>query len=214
MSYEAAILPDFNNLSPIDEYWIGYFRADGSLSIGTAQFGQSRPEPVYAFAEYLGLPRERVRISKVPSRSEPYFVYSLSSVGLGLLYRNNNVKDLSIDPKFFSSLHFWRGLIDGDGSVRIHKYGAPHLVFCGSHQDVTEFSLLCLRTTGFQPKVGKHGSIFQTGLSFDRAKHLTGLLYDGQYSALEYKQERAKKVAQVPWTPRWAKIKESINVKA
>jgi hypothetical protein len=203
----VSYVPDPDNLSEVDRYWVGYFRADGCISkqTGTAMFAQSTKEPVAGFVSYLGLTEERCRhftySAQPPSRSErkTYQGYRVSSLPLGRIYSALGVKTLLTDESLYDDLDFWRGMIDGDGCIHHSKQGVIVLSFCGVLYEVDKFADFCHKLFDKRPTVRPNHSIFQTGVGGDKAKYLCRLLYSGKYSALPYKRSLALLAAGLPY---------------
>jgi hypothetical protein len=87
--------------------------------------------------------------------------------------------NVGCDPRLQNSPDFWRGVVDGDGTVALGKKG-PLIKLGGSENLVKNFSDLCGDLTGFWPRVGDCRSIKVTGFgSFRAAKVIRWLYYDG-----------------------------------
>lgn len=203
MSY----LPNPANLSEVDRYWLGYFRADGCISkqTGTAVFAQSTKEPVAGFVSYLGLPEERCRYytysAQPPGRPErkTYEGYRASSLPLGKMYSSLGVKTKLVDESLYEDIDFWRGMVDGDGCIHHSKQGVVIVSFCGVAYEVDKFADFCLKLFDSRPTVRPNHTIFQTSVGGDKAKYLCRLLYSGKYSALLYKKDLALLAAGLPY---------------
>jgi len=197
-------LPDPDNLTPIDHYWIGYFRADGSLSNGGGQFGQIHREPVEAFVQYLGLPVERVKAYKNSSvKSKDYWVYSMGYTAIGRVYRSMGVKSQLQDSSLYHSPHFWRGMVDGDGSISKPSARTQSLSLCGNFEDVTKFAEFLEPHVGLLSTVFPVKSIFVTRVWGDRAKTAACVLYKDQFSALLYKRQLAELLINMSYSDRY-----------
>ena len=91
---------------------------------------------------------------------------------------------------------FWRGAIDGDGTVGMHRDGKfPFLGFYGSKPLVTQFSRY-LGTIGTkrEPSVRPTGSIWCCTISGGHAAEAVRHLYDGCAVALDRKMAVAERV--------------------
>lgn len=204
----------FNDpLSDRDLYWIGYFRADGCLNRGPystqAIFAQKHKEPVEAFREYVGSDNE-VRFTNRESNfgANPMHVFSTASIGKRL--DELGVKTM-LRPDIYESLHFWRGLLEGDGTVTtITNRGVeyPSLTWAGRLEDMERCADWITNTLGRKrPKVGAARSIFRVGIVGMPAQNLTRILYEDQYSALGYKREAAEKI--LAWKTRQPNMTKS-----
>lgn len=191
-----AYLPDPQNLTDVDKYWVGYFRADGSLSSMTAQFVQADQLVVQEFCRYLGLPEDRCREYRATAvkGGQQFTHYRMTYAPLYRVYFTLGVKSQLTDQTLVDSAHFWRGLVDGDGSLGIRKDTATVLRLCGTLEDVEAFSKFCHRhLLSFKPAVTPTGRIFATGVTGDKARYISRLLYgQGGYSANRKKSELAR----------------------
>jgi hypothetical protein len=204
MSY----IPDLSNLNDVDKYWIGYFRADGSIyqtTFGrTARFAQVHRQPVLEFVRYLGLSDLRCLTGNYTATlpqnksKKSYTCSYASSKAIGVVYDKLGVKEKLQDDRLYQDRHFWRGMIDGDGCIHLmpSRNDAPLLIFAGSLADTEQFSLFCKQIAGQQPAVRLHSSksIYESRVSGDRARLICRVMYRGQYSALEHKRLLAERV--------------------
>ncbi len=197
-------------LTEQDLYWLGYLQADGCMvskigeeyrpglfrkTGGYLTFAQIYKEPVVALHEYVkaeGKVRLKIRDTNfiknhemyLFSSSKPY--YTLKDLGLKKQLRQD----------IYASPHFWRGMLDGDGSLgmyRTTKYNwiYPSLTWCGNEYDMNKCADF-VESCGFKrPKIGKARSIFRVGRNGNPALELVKALYDGNYNALSVKKERA-----------------------
>lgn len=80
-------------------------------------------------------------------------IKSLNDLGL---YRDKSFSATALAIRKDLERHYWRGLIDGDGSVTIaspNGFKALRVNFLGTKSLVDAFSQFCLQITGFSPKV-------------------------------------------------------------
>ena len=190
----------FNDpLSDRDLYWIGYFRADGCLVTRSydvqAIFAQTHQAPVEAFRRYIGADNE-VKFSERESNFGPNPMYKITSAKPGPALLALGVKT-ELRSDIYQQAAFWRGLLDGDGSVGIiynRGYPYPSITWSGRLEDMQHCSEWVAKTLDRKaPKVGVARSIFRVGLVGTPAFNLIKLLYENQYSALPYKVEAAAK---------------------
>lgn len=156
------------------------------------QFSQVIREPVEALLNYIE-GEGKVRIVEQETKygfvrafvigsSKPY--YRLKELGVKGVLRQD----------IYESKHFWRGLLDGDGSIGMTKNQGkdyPVVAWSGNHQDMVKCSEWVASLGLRQPKVGACRSIFRVGLNGEPAAYLAKLLYAGEYSANSEKQARA-----------------------
>lgn len=202
-------------LSPIEEYWVGYFRADGSISRpGTRQamaiFAQARFHPVREFANFIG--QRSVGSRLVRTNLGVGMMHKVTSTGAGLALDKLGVKN-DLLPEIYESRHFWRGLLDGDGCLGVYrrpsgrKWALVNLT--GSLNDVTRLGEYFRSVTGRNyTKIVAVSGAFRISFSGNAAKFLVNLLYSGEYSANIQKSMKAHAIIQLPtatntcaWSP-------------
>lgn len=197
-------------LSDLDLYWIGYFRADGCLSERSygisAIFAQKHKEPVEAFRKYIGAENEVIFTERESNfGSNP--MHKITSTKPGRLLKELGTKT-DLRPDIYDQAAFWRGLLDGDGSIGLVKNRGllyPSIVWSGRLEDMERCSKWVAKTLNRKaPKVGAARSIFRVGLVGTPAFNLIKILYENQYSALPYKAEAAAKALE--WKIRHEKM--------
>lgn len=187
----------FDNSSSVVNYVIGLFQADGSnypqrgrLSI---TLKSSDAYLLLSVAEHMGCPGKRLCRNKVGGSLLEIYDRRLSS---GLAARG------VVSPKTFSARtpadllfdrDYWRGVIDGDGTLCTAKDGRRILSLVGTKVISTEFLDFC-RSCGLGEgrSVNRHKSIWSSGLSGDEAMIMASILYDNSGLALARKQNTAR----------------------
>lgn len=181
-------------LTPDELYWCGLVHADGSIRMDrmSVSLFQKDRHVVDEWLRFLG---QDSRVTYVGREcgfgwSEGYG--ATSKVGVQQLL------DLGVKgepaPELYASRHFWRGLIDGDGSVYLNKRGQnPQVWLCsGKPRDVAAFSAWVgglFDYAGPKPYFGKGGWYACVGSGKGRA--LAVYLYKDSYSAVPKKQDLA-----------------------
>lgn len=192
----------------LDEYWLGYFRADGSLhhSYGGI-FAQARFNPVLEFAKYIG--NEQKITSKAQMTNFGFYVYHRARVPALIakrLYSIGTKGDL--DPSLYESKHFWRGMIDGDGCIKRYNKRPPDkwdpgLGLVGNQVDVKAFSDFVARLLSCgSPKVfhNSRSNVFAVDISGNKAKYVLHHLYEKEFTANIKKYARVKEILDRPWS--------------
>lgn len=186
-------------LSDDEEYWVGYFRADGCITrhknnkYKSAQFAQVERFPVAELAKFIGregCEREYHRDTNFGSCT--YYMVSSSAIAYPL---DNLGAKTVLDPSLYLSSHFWRGLLDGDGSVKSAGKAYATIDWNGRLEDLTQLKIFIETTTG-QPsqKIHNHGSIYRLCMGGKKAMWMLRFLYENQYSANLLKSARAFKL--------------------
>lgn len=194
----------FERLGEKEMYWLGYIRADGSLSQSHTglirfAFSQKEKEPIFELAAFLNQPEPKF-YSGLKTTFGPQSIYQFSFSGIipkKLL--DLGVKAIALPELFHDSVDFWRGMIDGDGCVtwaKAGKYRYPRISLVGSYEDMSLFSTFVGNVLGCKgPSVGKSNSIFQCQVGATKAAILASVLYEGRYSANTKKRNMAKEIA-------------------
>lgn len=197
MSPEAQSFLD--NLTSEDAYWVGYLRADGYIACTKGHnnhvvaFGQVVEEPVQAYANYAQAKRS-VRLGKTPTGGYPNSkpAYFIQSANRARIYVELGLKTENLPQAFFDSPHFWRGMVDGDGTVAIYNKKAV-LQLVGTKFDMVKFTEF-LESRGIVASVYPLHSIFRVIFSGNKALAAIRVLYENGASHLSYKRETAQRV--------------------
>ena len=204
----------FDNIdTPSKAYWAGFIAADGcvlsrrGISIGLALIDKDHLELFKKDIEFTG----PVRILTSSVRHRPDTSYALIKISRAAL--SDSLTKLGITPnKTFSyspretlshippglHTHFWRGMIDGDGTVswtKTHKSypgGMPEISLAGTFDTCQLFIDFCNSLgvhTAAKPRKTK--SIFSTSLKANKAFFVISALYGAEGPFLERKKGKA-----------------------
>lgn len=194
-------------LSDREEYWIGYLRADGCIyrkpGGKIVVFCQKHREPVDAYAQFIGAVRPVSRYTQTTSHGTADMHRIASAKYAARLDEIGTKTDL--DSRLYESRHFWRGLLDGDGTLGMFINGGkpyPAISWCGFQRDMEALAPWIAKLLGTKaPKVSTTPCdvLFRVGLGGRKAKYLAQHLYVGQYACLGYKREAAAAMAK--WEP-------------
>lgn len=116
---------------------------------------------------------------------------------LGITYRKSLSENIPTLPKVFMS-DFIRGIVDGDGGIRIDKKGYPNLMICGGEKVMRFIQRHFLRRFDIYSKVSKRTTnkdgAFLCNIAYkcNSAKVLLKYLYDGAELYLDRKFNIAK----------------------
>jgi hypothetical protein len=165
-------------------YFVGLMLADGwvypmdnqETQIGIIQKGPSGQKILSTLAEYFGWdtkPYKKVVDGKIYWRVQIYSNKKAKSWAT-LNVVPNKTHEVEAPEKFKNSRHFWRGIIDGDGTIGYQK-GCPRVrLSMGSEKMVRQFRSYCsyLPTRAKVRKIGEddwrigfHGNYVETLLS-------------------------------------------------
>lgn len=203
-------------LSDEEKYWVGYLRADGAILRRPSKsetaplrvqkvlaFGQKHREPVEELAQFLG-DGNTIHVQEYKSFDRPTTMFVLHNFKVGYALDELGLKT-DLNPILYTSYHFWRGLMDGDGSVGNYvrkRTGliAPSLSCSGSEIDMTLFAEWIGSLFSCKPPSVHSGVNHRVALGGSKARAVALYLYEGEYSALKYKQEIA--LAMKDWKPK------------
>lgn len=193
----------FDSVSEESAYWIGFLIADGTITVPTPK----QPTPsvrlqlavcdlghLEKFRAFLGSTHKisQGKTSKgtqaaVLAINSWKLVTALHSFGV-VNKKSHTAKVIGLE----SDRNFWRGAVDGDGSIWLSKQGRACLSFCGSRAMVEQFiNFVRLHAPACRVSVCRNGPIYKTGLTGRYATKMIDVLYSGCSVALARKQQRA-----------------------
>lgn len=161
-SSEAKRLPVdeavFDNPGPEGRYWIGFLMADGcvvergaspDIKLGLAYADLAHVE---AFRSFVGSSHKIQRIDRdIPTDffGRTYIKHGRASISFTSRRIADALAKFGVVPRKSKTARvrggleydadFWRGAIDGDGSVGWHRPNFPYVAFCGSEMIVSQF---------------------------------------------------------------------------
>lgn len=187
----------FINLTPEDLYWLGWLASDGCVDRRLSghwrislELKASDYSTIKEAALYLGAKEPKYRESKnswaIAVQSN---ILARRLINLGITERKSNT--LLVVPELANKAYFWRGVLDGDGSIRENNRNLEVALYSNSPGFLEQFKL-------FYPdcKIQPHSGSCLKAISYcGDARRLLRRLYDGSYShlALERKQPVVRK---------------------
>lgn len=128
-------------------YWVGFIMADGCISrdktsdsrrlrVNLKTTDADHLRRLRSFLQYEGQVATRdngrycaleINSARLAASLRRYGVVERKSCGASVIHLNTN-------------LHFWRGLIDGDGTLYLYKNMYPALSLCGSEAILNQFA--------------------------------------------------------------------------
>lgn len=123
--YRPPSLEAFASLTPSSEYWLGFLMADGCVS-GSREtilvLHRRDADHVREFARFVGCDDRPL----APANQGAGVRLAIGSVGLarqlvtyGLAAGRGRDHDIPVQHELAESPHFWRGVVDGDGSLKV-----------------------------------------------------------------------------------------------
>jgi hypothetical protein len=196
-------------------YWLGMLLADGCISQRTAKSGkiyhililglkEEDSGHVDKFANFMGT-SSRGRLFKVNSLYGATKVY-LIQISIRDMYKRLNELGIvrqktyvnqHVSNEVKNSRDFWRGVIDGDGTITDNNPSKhPVVAVCGTRLLVEDFTNITEIVVGKRPTVGAIKSIFRASLSCTKAKEFLSWLYYDDCVALSRKEKTARRILQ------------------
>ena len=200
---------------PAAAYWVGFLMADGCVTQRPDSnsfqvvlvLAEKDAAHVQKLADFVGSKNKILDVSKIHSGVRKWYKrFAISSKEVatdlaryGILPRKSltaKVEVLEDNP------HFWRGMIDGDGSLMIHtSYGgtqSPQASLIGSLDCVTQFCQFVNTRTDSSIKPRKAGKVFDALVTGWAAYNLIRILYGScdETTSLNRKREKADHILQ------------------
>lgn len=195
-------------------YWAGLIAADGCLSVKKGKYRTYNQVVIYLagddglhIQDLFNFMKSSYKIGKRDISGSKWVNKNLHQYG-GVFWsdaawawlQGHGITErksltLKVSPLLANSIDFWRGVIDGDGTVNFAKNrGAdyPHIGLGGSEDVVQQFQEFITFHLGVTPKIGTCRSIYRVAMNGQPAQDLIRLLYDRPGPALPRKAKSAK----------------------
>lgn len=192
----------FDILTPESAYWAGFLMADGNIFYqkgckAKLSLGLSAKDRVHVekFRSFLGS-SHKIYYNK--KNNSVMLVVSSQEIAdalaiYGIIPRKSLIAKVS--PALANNRDFWRGEIDGDGTVAIGKDGYPRISLWGSYSLMAQFSRFI---RSYEPKrkatVCQRGNIAMVGLHGKCALPILHILYDDAEVSLDRKATKANEI--------------------
>lgn len=199
----------FSEVTEESAYWIGFLMADGcvfgnnlvKLSLATVD----RPH-VEKFRDFLGSGHkvsDRPNESSYGGGGEMISVIQVKSKSL--------VSDLAcfgVTPRksrtatvigLEDNSDFWRGMIDGDGTIGVDEDGTPRITLYGCSPILGQFAGFVRSFTGTRLSVTPHPTVRRVGMAGRTALDVIRRLYLGATVSLDRKQAIADQIIASEW---------------
>jgi len=191
----------FDVLTPDAAYWCGMLFTDGTVRHRPSE----TPEVALVLTASDRAHIEKLRtflgsthaITDIPRRpvgryiSQPACSYSVRSRQLADRLCALGRYEGSLDPQLARSRDFWRGAVDGDGSIH---HDRAEIRLAGSLRLLTYFAAFVGEVIGRVPNVNPNRMIYNVGLACAPAESVVRVLYAGATTALTRKADVAAKI--------------------
>jgi len=207
--YSLPDLSAFAEISAESAYWLGFLMADGCVTPRQVILVLQERDESHAreFLDYVGCadrpsrPANRGRGVRVVVSSVPL---ARQLMAFGLMAGRKPLA--AVGPELARSPDFWRGVLDGDGTVKMATNGGmPQLSLVGYPKLISQFSsfLSQVFADGYTPRPYRHSqsaAVRLVSTSGRRAQAALGAVYyHGARFALPRKRARADAI--VGWEP-------------
>lgn len=205
----------FDLTRPFDAYFFGFAEADGHLCETTRNRGRLTIELAAIDEQFLVMLQQRLPVKSTirhrmrttnfsaAHRSVALTIShlsarrSLTSLGFPIGAKSWNIAP-PIGP--YSTIDYWRGIIDADGSLGLTGAGFPFLsLVTVSEQLASAYFEFCNQVVGYRPRPNKNqrDSAYNICLSKEHAIEMARLLYlsNSDAFAMQRKLERAHKIS-------------------
>lgn len=194
----------FEVLTPQACYWLGFLFADGCVSYRPGHLPQISVGLAARDREHLDSLRSFLgsssRIS-APSRTHRSCQFSVRSQQLAKRLIMLGRYEGTVDERLTGSRDFWRGVVDGDGSLGIYRRSKtrtssfPQFRLVGSRRLLESF-VEFLQDNGIHGlSVRPHKAIYAVGTTCRPAVRIVGLLYADAIPALPRKAVIARSIS-------------------
>lgn len=195
----------FDELTPDAAYWIGFLFADGSIfgrgksACVQARLSEQDREHLVKLRGFLGSDH---KIGAAPAgnyggyRSKPSVRLSVTSGRLAHRLLSLGRYEGPIHGTLMRSRDFWRGVVDGDGSLGLLATGYAYFELVGSYRLLEAFlDFLQRNGLGARMTIRPDKTIFQIATAGHTAERISSFLYENATVALERKAASAAKIA-------------------
>lgn len=184
----------FKDINRDSLYWAGLLGADGNVCKNTISLYLHKNDEklLYDFQSFL---KTDIKVAEKKKSKCSFLSFTRKEVAEDLVkFGIVPNKSLTYSPPDFcaDSPDFWRGAIDGDGSISVVK-GTLRLGLCGSFDSMSLFLKWVKNNCETKCSVVKHSSIFRVFLSGANAIKIARLLYaDNPRYFMDRKYQAAK----------------------
>lgn len=190
-----------------DAYFYGLLLSDGNISKDTNAISLSLKESdlhlLEEFKAYLKSDRKILQQQTCKGRIQYRFIFDSALIKERLQEQNFEPRKSTRErlPNFNwqDNRHFWRGVVDGDGSLFFNK-NSPKISLCGSKEILTGFNLFCAKHCFTKPKKlykTNTENFYTVCYAGEEALRVMKLLYDGSKVHLNRKKILVKQYEEV-----------------
>jgi hypothetical protein len=199
----------FENIDTEEKaYWLGFILADGNIHQNKRQFSlgihKQDIEHLNKFKKHINSSHKIFYVENMCVLSLKNKQFCRHLINLGIIPKKSNVATAPILGENLYK-HFWRGMIDGDGSVLIfkrkNKYSRFLVQLVGTFDVVNEFKKFVVRS-GIQTKANPYKVVTSPNLfilgfeGLDITKKIVNILYSDSSIYLDRKYKTALSITE------------------
>ncbi len=185
----------FEVLTRDSMYWLGFLAADGNVH-GRNIKVELHPVDETHLVKFKQFCKSGHNVSRTKKGQYVAITFSSQRIADSLFkFHVTPKKSLTFDPYPYcaNNADFWRGMIDGDGSVRIDADGYFKVILCGSIPCMKAFEKWAKANSCSKGSICVEGNIGKFSLAGKPAKEIAEKLYGNDP---KYYLERKAKVAE------------------
>jgi hypothetical protein len=210
----------FDCITEESAYWAGFLMADGCVHKGNVSMGLQERDVshVESFRSFLKSthaisrhPGQGMSTSAIVSFTVKSNRIAHALAGFGVVPRKTHIAEVK---RLEKDKHFWRGVIDGDGTVTLIQWRtgrtSPLVILCGASTSLLQQFADFVRgvVPGAVANVTRSHSCYNVRISGTKAIELIRHLYVGATVYLERKYATAAKIlAEAASDPMWCRRK-------
>lgn len=190
----------FNKINQNSAYWIGFLMADGCLHIRRGQSPQIKIglqiRDIIHLENFRSFLKSGRKISIYTWKAFKYAQFSVQSEILanrlqafGIVERKTSKAEAT--TYLANNRHFWRGVMDGDGSLRLTQNRWPLIQLSGSEKLMNQF-IRFARLKNCHYTIHARRNSFQVCLTGEGAKTMAKILYCRSNVFLDRKKRIAR----------------------
>jgi DNA-binding transcriptional regulator WhiA len=182
----------FEAITDDSAYWIGFLLADGAIVDTTVALCLQDQDSFHLekFRQFVGGTQSLIKVES--TKSWRYAFQSqkvVDDLGVwGITPRKSSTA--TVHPFLVMNRHFWRGVIDGDGSLGVYKNHAKttaRLEICGSQDVALKFCYFAKQVFGISINSKTQRNVYRVQVGGHSAATLVNALYENASTALDRK---------------------------
>ena len=169
----------FESLTRDSMYWLGFLGADGNIHGHNIKV-ELHPQDIDCLEKFKQFMKSGHSVRETKKGKYVAFTFSSPRVAKSLArFGVTPNKSLTFTPYEYcaNNADFWRGMIDGDGTIRICKDGYLKIALCGSKPCMEAFSKWVQKNSCSKGTLHKDRNIYKVMLSGASAIEIARKLY-------------------------------------